>query len=292
MSLRSCVCLLTLLAAAVPAFAQKQMTLMATLTSPTGDPVATVEAAAVDVTENGVKAKVVSVEPVDRVSKFHLLVDNGVGIPAEAIADLRTGLRGLVQSVPAGVEISIVTTAPQPRFIERGTTDKAKALKAVDLIVPDVGAGRFVESIFELGERIERDKNSANTVVVIGTQSGDLRVRDGDLKRIQERTAGGRTRYNVVLFMGRTGGSLGGDIQLELGNVLAKMSGGRFEQVNATSRLATILPEIGQGLAATMGATAKQFRIVVERPAGGAIGRVSLSVAGFLVSTVTMESSR
>jgi hypothetical protein len=294
MTLRSFVCVAILLAAS-PAMAQKQVTLLATVTSPDGKPVGTVDPAAVRVTENDAPATTVKVESVDRVRKLHLLVDNGVGIPAEALADLRKGLRGLVEAVPAGVQISLYTTAPQPRAVERGTPEKEKALKAVDLVSPDTGAGRYVEALYETSERIERDKDSSNVIVAVATSSGDLRVRDDDIKKVFQRSASGRMKVYTVLFARNAAGSLsGGDLQATVGESVAKTSGARYEKINSSSRLATLLPEIGAELAATMGETAKQIRITVDRPAGrsGELGRMSLGVSGLLVSSVNIEASR
>ena len=291
MTLKSLVCIGVLLAPAV-AFAQKQITLLATVTSPTGDPIATIEPAAVQVQENGVLAKTIKVEPVDRTRKLHLLIDNGVGLPSEGLADLRKGLHGLLAGVPEGIEVSVVTTAPQPRFVERGTMDKARIAKAIDLIAADRGAGRFVEALYEASDRIDRDKNSTNVVVVLATTSGDVRVRDGDMAAIGARASGGRMKVHVVMFMGRIGASFGGGAQLDLGQGVTKTSGGRFEQVNVTSRLATLLPEIGAEIGKTMGVTARQYRIIADRPPGasGDFGKLSLAIDGLLVSSVNVEA--
>jgi hypothetical protein len=294
MTLRSIVCIAVVLAAS-PALAQKQITLLATVTNPEGKPVGTVDPAAVRVTENDAPATTVKVEPVDRVRKLHVLVDNGIGIPAEALGDLRKGLRGLIESVPAGVTISFYTTAPQPRAIERGTPDRDKALKAVDLVTPDSGAGRYVEALAELSDRIERDKDSSNVVVAVATASGDLRVRDDDVKKVIQRSANGRMKVYTVLFVRSAGASIsGGDLQANVGESVAKTSGARFEKINASSRLATLLPEYGADLAASLGETARQIRITIDRPAGqsGDIGRVSLGVAGLNVTSVNLESAR
>jgi hypothetical protein len=292
MPLKSLACVAVLLAGASVAFAQKQITLLATVTSPTGDPIATIEPASVQVLENGVRAKVVKVEPVDRKRKVHLLIDNGVGLPSEGLADLRKGLHGLLAVVPEGVEVSVVTTAPQPRVVERGTSDKTKAGRAIDLIAPDRGAGRFVEALFEASDRIDRDKESTNVVVVLATTSGDMRVRDGDMATIGARASGGRMKVHVVMFMGRTGTSFGGGAQLDLGQGVTKTSGGRFEQINVTSRLATLLPEIGADIGKTMGVTARQYRFIADRPPGtsGDFGKLSLAIDGLLVSSVNVEA--
>lgn len=281
-----------LVAGTAPAAAQKQITLVATASSPAGEPVGTLEPSRVHVTENGVAAAIVKVEAVERVRKLHLLVDAGIGMPPEAIADLRTGLRGLIEGVPEGVQISLVTTAPQPRMIERGTTDKAKALKAVDLVSPDSGSGRFIESLYEAGERIERDKDSANVIVSIATTTGDTTVRDNDVKQVYQRSGNGRMRIFVVLFAGRNVTTGSGVTQQQVGEAVAGVSGGRFERINTTSRVISLLKEIGTDLSTSMGASSRQYRITADRPGGqsGALGQMSLSLDGLVVSSVALES--
>jgi hypothetical protein len=281
------------LALPAAALAQKQVTLLATVTDPSGGQVAALDAADVRVSENGNAATVVKVEPVDRVPKLHLLIDNGIGIPSESFGDLRKGLRGLVDALPPDLDVSLVSTAPQPRFLERGTKEREKLIKALNLLSPDRGAGRFVESLSEATQRIERDKDSNNVIVAVGTTSGDVNVRDTDIRKIQEHIAGGRTRVHVIIVSGAVGSSLsGGGAQLEIGEVVAKNSRGRFENINIPNRLATLLPEIGADVARTMGAASRQFRITVDRPAGssGALGKLSVGIAGVILSNVTIES--
>jgi hypothetical protein len=275
--------------------AQKQIRLLATVSNPSGEPIASIATKDVDVAENGVKGTIVKVDAVDRVSKVQILIDNGIGIPAESLGDLRNGLRGLLEALPPGIETTIVTTAPQPRFIERGTTDRQKLLKAVDLIASDTGAGRFVESLFEATERIERDKQeSSTTIVSVTSTSGDLNSRDSDIKKIMERTRpGGRTRVHVIVNLGRLNTTVGGGgTQLEVGEAVAKQSLGRFEKINVGNRLATLLPELGAQMASMLGPTSRQFRITVDRPAGtsGDLGKLTMSVAGLIVSSVMVEN--
>jgi hypothetical protein len=282
---------LLLLLAPAAAQAQKQLKIVGTVTDPEGKPFETLAPGDVRVTEDGVAATVVKVEAITRVPKLHLLVDAGVGLPGEALADLRRGLRELIAAIPDGVQISLVSTAPQPRFIERGTTDKAKALKAIDLLAPDSGAGRFVESLYELSERIEKDKDSTNVVVSVATTSGDLNIRDGDIKKIMSRT--GRMRVFVVLFnRGANTSASGGQTQMDVGDMVAKGSGGRYEMINVASRLATLLPEIGAEAGKMMGQGAKQFRATVDRPGGktGELGKVGIAVVGKMVAGVLIEN--
>ena len=272
--------------------AQKQIRLLATVSNPSGEPVTTIEPKDIGVIENGTPATVVKVEGFSRVSKVQILIDNGLGIPKQSIADLRTGLTGLLEALPANIETTVVTTAPQPRFIERGTADKAKLMKAVQFIAPASGAGRFVESLDEATQRVEKEPNSFHTIVSVGTTAGDLNVRDADIERIVKRTNGGRFRLFAVLVSVGVGTTLSsGETQESVGEAVAKNTGGRFEKINAPSRLVTLLPEIGTEVAKTVGPSTRQFRITVDRPPGmtGALGRMSMAVAGLLVSDVLVE---
>jgi hypothetical protein len=55
---------------------------------------------------------------------------------------------------------------------------------------------------------------------------------------------------------------------------------GRYEALAASSRLATLLPEIAAGIAETHLRQTTQFRVTVERPAGavGAVRDLQISV--------------
>ena len=101
---------------------------------------------------------------------------------------LKDGVKGLIEALPANLEVTIVTTAPQPRFLVRPTTDKAMMIEGLARLAPDSGAGRFVESMNEATQRIEKDKSDHFPVIIMsGTSSGDANVLERDVKRIFER---------------------------------------------------------------------------------------------------------
>ena len=282
-------------AATAGVLAQKQFRLIATVVDPNGAEVATVDAKDVRVTEDGTQATIVEVEPIERVPKVQLLIDNGIGMPNTSIGDLRTGVRGFLEALPPGIEVQIVTTAPQPRFLERATTDRVKLLSAVDRLTPDGGAGRFVESLHEATDRVRRDSNedASYTIVTVGTMSGDVNVRDRDMKETLERVQQHRIKVHAVILSSVNTSASAGIAQTELGQAVTQVSGGRYENIAVPNRLATLLPEIGAQMAPTLGAGAKQFRIVVDRPGGasGDLGKISISVAGMMVPSVTLDSS-
>jgi len=272
--------------------AQKPVVVLANITDPDGKEVTSVDTTDVLFTENGATGTVLKVEPVGAVvPKVQLLVDNGIGMPATSLGDLRTALKGLLNALPAGVEVTFVTTAPQPRMLEKPTTDRVKLLSAVDRLTPDTGAGHFVDSLYEATDRIAKDKQegASYTIITVATTNGDLNVRDSDVKQIPQRIAQRRTTVQVVLLNGMNTGSIGG-IQTDLGKGLADMTSGRFETINVPNRLLTLLPEVGASVAKTMAPGAKQFKMTLQRPgsANGPLGQVGLAVSGKVLSNLAL----
>jgi hypothetical protein len=273
--------------------AQRQLALVATVSDPGGGELAAIQPEDVRISENGVDAKVLKIDVINRVPKVQVLLDNGLGVPPESLGDLRAGLRGLLAALPPNIEVTLVSTAPQPRFLERATTDREKLLKALDRLTPDTGAGRFVESMYEATDRIDKDKDGNYTIVALATSSGDLNVREGDINKVMQRVQQRNTVAHVVLLatVGRT--ASGGAVQEELGRAVAGASGGRFEKIAVANRIATLLPEIGAQMGKTLGGGSRQFRFTVERPNGasGDLGKLTMGVAGKIVSNVSVDRS-
>src|SRR5262245_33138849 len=80
------VCLLTALRAAQNS---KQIQVFASILDGTGAPAKTVEAGDIRLMENGAEAKVTKVEPVNWPVKVQILLDNGIGLGAANIQQLK-----------------------------------------------------------------------------------------------------------------------------------------------------------------------------------------------------------
>ena len=116
--------------------AQAQFTLMATVIDPaSGQPPDTLAPADVRVAEDGVAATVTKVESVVRTVKVQVLIDNG-GAVGRAISELRGGVRRLLEGLPADVELTLVTTAPQPRFLVRATKNREELASIESCRIP------------------------------------------------------------------------------------------------------------------------------------------------------------
>lgn len=257
--------------------AQRQFSVFASIVDAFGASVDALEPSDLRVMENGVEAKVVSVEPMKWPTKVQLLLDNGIGLGATNVTQLKNGVVGLLDALPPGVEVTIVSTAPQPRFLARATADRAAMQKGLALLSPDGGTGRFVEGLSDATQRIERDKGDYFPVIVmVGTTSGDRNVLDSDVERLMKRLAQRPTMVHVVLLSGQAQASVGN--QIEVGLAVTKYTGGQFDSINSPTRLATLLPEIGELVAVTHENQGQQFRITIERPAdaSGDLGTVSM----------------
>lgn len=275
--------------------AQRQLQLYATILDGSGAPPATLAPEDVRVQENGADLKILKVEPIEWTTKVQILVDNGTGIGANNLNSLRNGVRGLIEALPPGVETTLVTTAPQPRFLVRATTDRAAVLAGIDRLAPDSTVGRFVESLGEALQRFERDKTDFfGVIVTLGTTSGDNRVLDRDVNQIFERAQKRPTTVHVVMVStGPSGSASGGVVQTEVGMNIAKMTNGRYEGIAAVSRIATLLPEIGQQVAKSSQGQNKQFRITAERAGGNSNEPSKISMGarnGLAVTSVTIGS--
>lgn len=270
--------------------AQAQFTLLATVVDPaTGQPAETLTPADVRVTEDGLTASVVKVEPVTRSVKVQVLIDNGVGI-GRNVVELRNGVRRLLEGLPPDIETTVVTTAPNPRFLVRATTNRDELLKGVERLAPDSGSGSFTESLSEAAERANRTKDSFTVIIAAGSTSGDGRVLEGDMQRALDRIHGKPMIVHVLLYAGERSSS-GGGTQVEVGERAAQMTGGRYELINSMNRYSTLLPELGTEVTKQLTGNTRQFRVTVQRPDGkrGDLGKVSLRVTSKEVSGLWRE---
>lgn len=269
---------------------QEQFTMLASILDPEkGTPVESLTPADIRVTEDGAPAKVIKVETVVRQVKVQLLIDNGVGI-GQNLSDFRTGVRNLLQALPPNVETTVMTTSPQARTLVKATKNRDELLKGVDRLAPDSATGRFVESLGEAIERANKEKDTFTVIICAATTSGDGNVLESAMKRVLTQLGGRPIIVHVLMYSG-VQSALGGDIQIDLGQRVAKMTGGRYEFINSMNRYTTLMPELGAEVAKQATGNTKQFRITAQRPDGkkGDFVKLSMSAGARIVSNVRIE---
>ena len=275
---------------AVGTSAQQQLTVIATMIDPsTNAAPESINPDEVRLTEDGVQLKVLKVAPVDRAVKAQILIDNGVGM-GNNLSQLRSGLRGLLEALPADVETAVYTTAPQARVLQRATKNREDLLKAVDRLAPDSSPGRFTESLAEAGERAAKDKDAFTVIIMAGTVSGDANLPDGTMKRVVLAIQSRPIVVHVLLYAGERA-AFGGSAQIDVGTMMTKNTGGRYEYISNMNRYVTLLPEFGAEVAKQMTGSKRQFRVTAQRADGksGPLGKFTIAAGARIISNVRIE---
>lgn len=279
-----------LLAAAIVAgpavHAQQQFQFFLSAADARGQRVTDLKLDEIDVEEGGRPARVVRVDPVAWPVKVTVMVDNGLGT-GQYLVQYRNGLKAFFAALPTGVEASLLTLAPQPRWLVRPTNDRVQLANGVDRIAPDSGGARFLDALIEEAARIDKDNKEATAyfpVVMIMSTTGpeSSMPRDRDLERMVVQFKQHNARIHVVMLgtSMTSPSTLVGARQVHVGKLLADETGGRYEGIAAQNRISTLLPEFGELIADAHAFQSRQFLVTVERPAGasGALGELTLGV--------------
>jgi hypothetical protein len=276
---------------AIDIHAQNTVTFFASVVDDKGAPVTTLASEDFKVAENGVEGKVAKIEPIDWPIKVQLLIDNGTGMET-ALVQIRNGVKGFAEALPDGIEMSLITTAPQPRYIVRPTMDKQAVIQGADRIAPDSGAARFVEALNEAAARVDKEKgNYFPVVVILGSTTADgSSYQERDVQRMLQRFSDRAASVHVVM-LSTSSRSASAANQSAVGEAVAKTTGGRYDNIAASTRVATLLPEIGVQVAKSHARQSRQFRITFQRPgnASGPLGQVGVATRTGWTPTLTIN---
>jgi hypothetical protein len=270
-------------------------------TDASGTPVTDLRAEDVVMMENGVRQQVTKVEPLSVPLKLTIAVDNS-NDSRDALVHYRTGLTGFIEALPADIEVTLITIAPQPRTLLRPTSDRAQILKAVTGFAPDEGAPRFTDAIVEFSQRLERETKDRKlapyipVMVILSTTAVEQSSYEAPaVTKAVNFLIARRARLNAIVVSTRTGqatstASINASVQSTIGIPVVKATNGRYESLAASSRLQTLLPEWGKDLAALHQRQANQVRVTVERKRSGELQdpRIELARPG-LTGQVTID---
>ena len=167
----------------------------------TGAPITGLSADAFTVIEDGVKCRTLEAEPIAWPMKLTVMVDNG-GKSSDYLLNLRNGLRGLFQEVPPDIEASLITLAPQPRWLVRPIQGLDQLFKGVSLITPDPGAGKFFDGLLEAADRAAKDKAGYFPVfvVIISTFGNSNPPLEKEYQRLQKELIDRAATVHYVLL--------------------------------------------------------------------------------------------
>jgi hypothetical protein len=263
-----------LLVASATASGQQQIRFYLAATSGAGEPVMDLKPAEISVLENDMPGSVVSVVPVTRPVKITVLVDNGPNT-STLLTQYRNGLKAFFGALPPGIESSLLTLAPQPRWVVRPTGDRDLLVKGVDRMLPDDSPPRFIDGLIEAANRIEQENRRQlayfPVIVVLSTtglEGSGVVGRSVDRMATQLLTYAARLHVIMLGTNARSPSILLGAAQVQIGKTLADRTGGRYEAIAAPTRIASLLPEYGQLIAAAHAFQRQQYLVTASRPAG------------------------
>jgi hypothetical protein len=282
-------------------YAQEQSALYLLAIDQKGLPVLDLKAADVMIREDVGPSNVVSMQRFGWPLKVTVMVDNGPRT-SDALVHYRAGLKKFFAGLPPGIPVSLIATAPNPRWLFRETKDKAVIEKGINLITVDESLGRFSDSLIEYASRLDDEFKTVEgpqlppylpVLVSIATthQDGSRVLRESNLKMITSLVKHRVWTTMIMIAPGRSLTDPGGapvvdadeGQNAEIAKAVQEVTRGRYVPVtgSGTSGLSsTILPELAQEISLRYVKQMTQHRIVFERPAGaqGQMKNFSLSL--------------
>jgi hypothetical protein len=267
------------IALVVPLHAQQQTRLLVPLTTDDGKRAGNISVDNLTIAENGQPLTISKVEPFESPIRVTLAIENSRAF-ADNFAMVRLGAKAFVKALPEGVEVSLTTTAPQPRMALKSTRDQAAMLKAIDNVSPDTGPGRFADACLEWIARVDKDKEKGTyrpVLVIVGSTYGDEIVNSKQLNDTMNRLPAVGATIHVLLMSAKANIGSAAETQIGLGQEATRMTGGKYEEVFNVQRVQAALPELGAAVAKLQ--TGSAYVVTVQRPSGAPaqLGPLSLT---------------
>ena len=241
-----------------------------------GRPVTDIQRTEILLLDNGTEHEIVKIEPFRVPVTLTIAVDNG---PAsrEALAHYRSGLAGLVKALPPDVEVTLITTSPQPRMVVRPTTDRQRILRGISGFAPEDARPRFTDALVEFSQReqleVERTRrlDSVPVLVLVSTTANEaVSYEVPEILKALGFLQWRKAKVFITMTSERQDAGSAAQInenrQSLIGIPAVELTRGRYEALAISSRLATLLPEFGRDIAALHRKHANQILVTARRP--------------------------
>lgn len=277
------------IAAGIGIVAQEQSAIYLLVVDQKGTPILDLKPSDVEIREDVGPSAIVSLRRFGWPLKLTVLVDNGPRT-AEALVHYRTGLKKFFAGLPGDIPVSLIETAPAPRWLVRDTKDRVQIEKGVNLIAPDVALARFSDALIEYAERLDEEFRSVSAeqlqpylpvlVFIATTDQDGSEVRREPVLRMIASLRKRRVWATLIMMSpskGATSPGRGPTVDYddgqnaELAKAVQEATGGRYVPLTGSGSSAlssTILPEVARAIAARYIRQMTQHRIVMERPPG------------------------
>ena len=268
--------LFAVLIAPAPLHAQQAIQVFMSAVDGEGKPITDLKAEDITIQTDGAECKTTKFESIEWPVKLQLLVDNGP-VHTDALRQLREALRLFIKELPTDMEVTLVSFSPAPRAIYKPGTDRTKLLSAVDLIIPDSGAPKFIDALSEAADRVAKDKKDKNkekgnyfpVIMMVGSSGLEgSNARDYQVTKLFKDVQDSAITVHVVMQSNpnRSTDIASGSNGIEVGLRLTQATGGRYEAINTETRLSTLLPEYAKQIVKSHERQSHQYRITCQPP--------------------------
>ena len=270
--------LAALLAQAVPLAQDEPYQFVIAVSGQDGRPVRDLARDEIVLTENGVPAEIVNVRPFQMPVAVTIAVDNGP-LSVDALAHYRTGLTGFVRALPEDMEVTLITTSPQPMMVVQPTTDRIRLLRGVNGFAPQEDSPRFTDTLVEFSRRYEAALRETNRIaslpillMVSTTVNEAVSYMPEEITRALQFLERRKAKVYVVMLNSRRGASVGASLndgrQTMIAIPATKVTKGRYETLASSNRLTSLLPEMGAEIAALHRRQVSQLLVTAQRQPG------------------------
>ena len=302
-----------LLAVCAGLYAQEQSAIYVLALDQKGTPMLDLKTSDIQIKEDAGPSTIVSLQRFGWPIKVTVMVDNGPRTE-EALVHYRTGLKKFFAGLPPGIPVSLIATAPNPRWLFRETKDKAQIEKGVNLITVDQSLGRFSDSLIEYASRLDQEFKSVEgeqltpylpvLVSIASThQDGSRVLRESNLKMILSLRKHKVWTNMIMVAPGRPANPGGAPLvdadegqTAEIAKAVQEATRGRYVPItgSGTSGLSSsILPDLAKEVALRYLKQMTQHRIVFQRAAGatGQMKNFSLALLNHPGAQLTVSTN-
>ena len=275
------------IAGASPLRAQQAIQVFMSAVDGEGKPITDLKAEEVAIQTDGAECKTMKFEAIEWPVKLQLLVDNGP-VHTDALRQLREALRLFIKELPTDMEVTLVSFSPAPRAIYKQGADRTKLLSSIDLLIPDSGAPKFIDALSEAADRVAKDKKDKSkekgnyfpVIMMVGSSGLEgSNARDYQVTKLFKDIQESSATVHVIMQSNpnRSTDIASGSNGIEVGLRVTQMTGGRYEAINAETRLSTLLPEYAKQIVKSHERQSHQYRITCQPPAKSAPKQISAS---------------
>jgi hypothetical protein len=271
------------MAGATAAHAQQPIQIFLSAVDIDAKPVVDLKEEEIDIQVDGVACPIARFEAINWPTKLTVMVDNSA-VFNDSLRQLRESLRAFFNQIPPGMEVSLISTAPAPRFVYKAGNDRVKLMSSIDLLTPDSAAPRFIDALAEAADRAAKEKagkeikNFFPVFFIVGNNGVEgSNPRDYQVNKLFKQTLESAATVHVVMLSSSSRQlDIGtGTNQIEVGLKLTQLTGGRYEAIAAQTRLTSLLPEFATQIARSQVRQSNQYRITCQPPAGSKPQRIT-----------------